>query len=110
MFPNNARLGKAGIKPTMDVLDSECLAAIVLFFARAETDYQLAPPGCHRANDADRAIQTGKHHLISGIITTDPSYHTTESDSLVRQGEWSLNMLHPSRVNLQISAATWLEG
>ena len=42
-----ARLEKVGIKPTMNLLDNECLAAIVSFFARVETDYQLAPPGCH---------------------------------------------------------------
>ena len=42
-----ARLEKVGIKPTMSVLDNEYSISIVSFFTRAETDYQLAPPGCH---------------------------------------------------------------
>ena len=42
-----AGLEKVGIKPKMSILDNECLAAIVSFFARDEIDYQLAPLGCH---------------------------------------------------------------
>ena len=43
----HARLEKVGIKPAMNGLDNECLAAIMSFFSRAETDYQLASLGCH---------------------------------------------------------------
>ena len=40
-----ARLEEVGIKPAMNVLDSECSAAIMSFYARAATDDQLVPLG-----------------------------------------------------------------
>ena len=98
----HARVEEVSIKPRMNLLDNECLEAIVSFFARVEVDYQLVPPGCHQANDAGRSPQRGKHHIISSIMTTDPLYHVTEWDKLVKQGEWSLNMLRPSCVSPKI--------
>ena len=80
------------------------------FFTRTKTDYQLAPPWCHRTNDVERSTQTGRHHLTSGIMTTDPSCLITEWDRLVKQDKLSLNMLRPSRVNPKSLVATWLEG
>ena len=33
--------------------------------------YQLVPPSNHRANNAERAIQTFKNHFIAGLCSVD---------------------------------------
>jgi hypothetical protein len=67
-------------------------------------DFQLVPPGVHRANSAERAIQTFKNHLISGLSTTDPNFPMHLWDRLLPQAVLTLNLLRTSRINPNLSA------
>ena len=72
--------------------------------------YQLAPPGNHRTNAAERAIQTFKHHFLAGLASCHPDYPFREWDCLLTQAELTLNLLCNSRVNPKLSAWAYLFG
>ena len=42
--------------------------------------YQLVPPQNHRANLAERAIQTFKSHFKAGFSSVDPDFLVTQWD------------------------------
>ena len=48
---------------------------------------EYVPPGTHRANKAERAIQTWKAHFIACLCTTDPAFPMKAWDGLVSQAE-----------------------
>ena len=47
-----------GLKPNFEVLDNECSAELVRVMTKNNITFQLVPPHLHRANTAERAIQT----------------------------------------------------
>ena len=73
-------------------------------------ELQLAPPGMHRRNAADRAISTFKYHFIARICSTDPDFPVQNWYRLVEQAEITLNLLRPSRLNPKLSAYAQLNG
>ena len=73
-------------------------------------NYKLVPPGSHRRNCAERAIQTFKKHFIAGILGVDPKFPMHLWDLLLPQCDMTLNMLRASRVHPQISANDALNG
>ena len=68
------------------------------------------PPHNHRANAAERAIQTFKHHFKSCLATIDPDFPIREWDRLLTQAELTLNLLQTARVNPSLSAYAYLFG
>ena len=64
----------------------------------------------HRANIAERMIETGKHHFISGIAGIDENFSINQGDRLVPQTQRTLNMLRLCRINPKLSADDFLEG
>eukprot|EP00978_Attheya_sp_CCMP212_P040916 scaffold228458_cov35-Attheya_sp.AAC.1 len=61
-----------GFKPQYHVLDNgECSAALKSEIQKRSITYQLAPPGMHRQNNAERAIQTFKNPFLAGLCTVD---------------------------------------
>ena len=77
----------------MDILDIEASTLICTNLATSNVSYQKVPPHCHRANAAERATKTGKHHLIAGLSSLDEEFQMNQWDKLIPQGEASLNML-----------------
>ena len=75
-----------------------------------QVDAQKVSPHNHRANVAERMIETGKHHLISGIAGTDKKFLITQWDRLIPQTQMTLNMMRPFRINPKLSAEAFLEG
>ena len=73
-------------------------------------DYQLASPGDHRVNYAERAIQTYKNHFISTLKGADPDYPDNGWDLLMPQINITLNLLRASRVNPKLSAYAQVHG
>ena len=71
---------------------------------------QLASPGDHRTNPADRAIQTFKNHFIAIISGTNPEFPSNCWDLLVPQAIITLNLLRPSRINPAILAYAQVNG
>ena len=69
-------------------------------------NYQLVPPHSHRANNAERAIQTFKNNFKAGLATIDPEHPIANWDILLTKSVMTLNMLLDSILNSKISAYT----
>ena len=63
----HAHLSERGLKPKLIILDNECPSGLKQFFRQQDTEFQLVPPNLHRANAAERAIDTFKCHFIAGL-------------------------------------------
>ena len=92
------------------ILDNEMSDTIKKAFTKNGVTYQAVPPHMHRANAAERFIQTFKDHLLSGLATCDPEFPINEWDRLLPQCEMTLNLLLVARCNPKLSAYTYLEG
>ena len=104
------RLHKAGSRPNAWILDNECSTQLKDAMHKNTVTYQLVPPHCHRANAAERAIQTFKAHFKSGLALLDPDFPIREWDRLLLQAEITLNLLRSAKVNPKISAHAFLFG
>ena len=59
-------------------MDNEASRAVMDWLHRVkQVDAQKSSPHNHRANVSERMIETGKHHLISGIAGTDENFPIT---------------------------------
>jgi hypothetical protein len=67
-------LRKAGIQPILHRLDNETSRELIKAIEDRNIDYQIASPGDHQLNHAERAIQTFKNHYISILYGTDSSF------------------------------------
>ena len=66
------KLTSRGIKYKFHVVDSEASSTVMDWLQRVkQVDAQKVSPHNHRANVAEIMIETGKHHLLSGITGTD---------------------------------------
>ena len=106
------RLEAAGIKPTINVMDNEASAAVTTWLTNNNIQYQTVAPGAggHRANRAERSIQTGVNHFLSTIATTDADFPIQAWCYTIEQMEMTLNMIRPTNINPKISAFTILYG
>ena len=104
------RLKQNGIYPKHQLLDNEASAAYLEAIGKQGLTWELAPPSNHRRNLAERAIQTGKSHIISNLLGCDKSFPTREWHRLLRQMELTLNMLRPSNVAPKVSAYAYVYG
>ena len=80
------------------------------FFLKNDVDFQRVPAHQHRRNAAERAIQTWKHHFISGLASTDPTFPLNAWDYLLPQCDLTLNHLRSSRRQPKLSAHACLFG
>ena len=106
----HTKLTTAGIPPNTWILDNEISQDLILSMAKQKTSFQLVPPHTHRANAAERAIQTFKSHFTAGLASVDPEFPVTEWDRLLDQAFITLNLLRTARVNPKLSAHTYLFG
>lgn len=105
-----AALCKAGLRPKLQRLDNECSALLKQFLSDESIDFQLAPPGIHRRNAAERAIRTAKNHFIAGLCSVDKAFPLHLWCSLLPQLELTLNLLRGSRINPKLSAYAQMHG
>ena len=70
----NNKLKKSGNKPSVWIMDNECSQDLKLALTKEAIEWQLVPPHHHRANLAERAIQTFKAHFKSFLATADPDF------------------------------------
>ena len=80
------------------------------FIRATSVKFQLVPPYLHRTNAAERAIQTYKDHLISGLSSCDPNFSLYLWYLPNPHATLTLNLLRPSRLNLRLSAEAQLNG
>ena len=72
--------------------------------------HQLVAPHMHRANMAERAIQTFKSRFKAGLATVDPKFPVSQWDYLLPQAFLTLNLLQSSRFNPKMSAYKYMHG
>ena len=82
-------------------MDNEVSDAYKQAIIDMQMEYQLITPHVHRANIAEKAIQTFKGHFISIMAGVDDSFPLHL---------WTLNMLRPSNVSPKISAYMYANG
>jgi hypothetical protein len=93
-----------GLKPHLQRLDNQASLALRNYLTQQGITYQLAPPHIHRRNNAERAIQTFKNHVIAGLCSVDPTFPLKLWDKLLPQATMTLNLLQKSRINPRMSA------
>jgi hypothetical protein len=91
-------------------MDNECPQELISYFSVHHIQHQLVPPYNHRANKAERAIQTFKHHFIAGLCSTPTAFPMHLWCRLLPQATITLNLLRPSTITPRISAHAMLEG
>ena len=99
-----------GLKPKYCRMDNECSAPIKKFITDYNMELQLTPPQMNRKNWAERYIQNGKAHLISGLVGINPKFPLHLWCRLIPQCEKTLNMMRPTHINPKISSDTYLQG
>ena len=97
-------LSSAGFTPNIHILDNESSTLLKTALKKKDIKYQLVPPHIHCSNAAERAIQTFKAHLISGLCSTHLKFPAAEWDRLLPQCEITLNLLRASRINPKVLA------
>ena len=103
-------LRRKGHGPQLHILDNECSDIMKAYFNNSKIAYQLAAPGQHRTNAAERAIRTFKNHFIAGLCSTDNEFPIHLWDRLLPQALITINLLRGSRINPKHSAWSQLFG
>ena len=103
-------LKKNGLNARLLRLDNEVSKDLIAEIEENKLVYQLASPGDHRLNHAERAIQTFKAHFITIRSGADPDFPPNCWDLLVDHAVLTLNLYRPSRINPKISAYTQIHG
>jgi hypothetical protein len=99
-----------GFQPIIHRLDNETSEELIKTIKERGLDYEHVPPGNHRRNPAERAIQTFKSHFISILNGIDKDFPEKAWDYLIPQATMTLNMLRPCGVNPKHSAYSYLHG
>ena len=102
---NRMRIAELGIKK--HTLDNE---ASDEYIRQQEIQFELVPPGNHRRNQAERAIQTFKAHFISILAGVDDKFPLSLWCHLLEPTELTLNLLHQSKVAPKTSAFAHVHG
>jgi hypothetical protein len=103
-------LTACGFNPILHRTDHETSVALIKAIEAKGLDYELVPPGNHRRNPAERAIQTFKSHFISILNGLDDNYPADAWDYLIPQTNLTLNMLRECNVNPTHSAYFYIHG
>ena len=103
-------LKQRGITARVLRLDNEISAELIAAIEEQQLQYQIASPGDHRLNHAERAMHTFKSKLICFREGTDPNFPQNCWDLLIAQTVLAMNLLRPSRINPMISAYTQVHG
>ena len=99
---NHMRSAGLGLK--LHILDNECSKAFKQLIGENKMTHELVPPGNHRRNQAEQAIQTFKAHFIAILAGVDDKFPLSLWCHLLEPAELTLNLLRPSKVIPKISA------
>jgi hypothetical protein len=95
------RVASLGLKK--HILDKEASKAFKELINKNDMEYELVPPGNHRRNHAERAIQTFKAHFILILAGVDDKFPLSLWCHLLQPTKLTLNLLHQSKVAQKIS-------
>jgi hypothetical protein len=104
------RMKRAGLGLREHKLDNEASDAFKECITRNGMKYKLVPPGNHRLNQAERAIQTFKAHFISILAGVDDKFPLSLWCQLLEPAELTLNLLRQLRITPNISAYAHVHG
>jgi hypothetical protein len=99
-----------GLGLRKQVFDNECSAAMKACIKENGMDYKLTPPGQHRRNQAEWAIQTFKAHFISILAGVIDKFPLSLWCHLLKPTELTLNLLRQLRVVPKILAFAHVHG
>ena len=99
-----------GYKPRIHKLDNEASQDMLDFIVEQQAKAQIVPPHIHRQNEAERAIQTWKHHFLSGLASVNNMFPMHHWCKLIEQANATLNMMRQCRQNIKLSAYEALQG
>ena len=103
-------LKRCGFEPVLHRIDNETSKELETAIREKKLEYETVPPGNHRRNPAERAIQTFKSHFISILNGIDENYPEGAWDYLIPQTNMTLNMLRPCTINDAHSAYAFING
>ena len=93
---NRMRMAGLGIKK--HTLDNEASDAFKQYIRQQQIQFELVPPGNHRCNQAERAIQTFKAHFITILAGVQDRFPLSLWCHILKPTELTLNLLHQSKV------------
>jgi hypothetical protein len=105
-----AVLTACGFEPVLQRTDHETSLELIQAIEDKGLEYEIVPPGNHRRNPAERAIQTYKSHFISILNGVDRDFPEDAWDYLIPQTNMTLNMLRTCAVNPVHSAYSYIHG
>ena len=91
-------------------MDNEASQCVQNELSNHNMHFQLVPPNNHRANAAERAIQTFKNHFISCLSTCDKNFPLHLWCRILPQVQLILNLLRNSNTMPHLSAECHLNG
>jgi hypothetical protein len=103
-------LKKNGFDAQVLRLDNKISKELIQAIETEGLKYQIASPGDHRLNDAERAIQNFKSRFISHREGTSPTFPKSSWDLIILQIVLVMNLMRPSRINPLLLAHTQLKG
>ena len=90
--------------PQLEITDNVISETLGNFFATRKIQFTLVPTNDHRANRAERAIQTWKKALIAALNTAHPDLPLSALPYVIAHLNVTINLLRTSRINPTISA------
>lgn len=101
----------ADIAPKKDVHDNEISDAMKnLIHDEYKMELELVPPGCHRRNAAEEAIQNSKSHFLSILAGAADNFPMQLWDRLLPQAGITHNLLCQSNTMPTVSAYEHMNG
>jgi hypothetical protein len=104
------KLTARGLQPKLTRLGNEASQLLKSYLHDKNITFQLVPPYSHRINASEREIRSFKDHLIACICSMDKAFPMHMWDILLPQAVITLNMLHISWINPNLSASTYIGG
>ena len=86
------------------ILDNEAPPLLLEYLHKEHIKYQKVPPYVHRANTAERCIQTFKNHFIGGLCSLPKAFPMHLWCRLIPQAVITLNLMRTSNSIPTISA------
>ena len=104
------RMNAAGMTTSKHILDNEISAEFKLAIKENKITHELVPPGDHRRNIAERAIQTAKNHFVSVLAGVHDTFPMHVWCRLLFPAEMQMNLLRMSHTATKISAFAHVNG
>ncbi len=104
------RMQLAGLGLKHHRLDNGCSENFKKCIRKNNMTHEQVPPGCHRRNMAERAIQTFKNHFVTILSRVDDRFCLSLWCYLIRPAELTVNLLRQSNMAPKILTYAHVHG